>query len=494
MVDTRVLREAMNHPKTAPTAYTPPAAYAGTINPGAAKALAEECAAVQNAPEGTRNHTLNRAGFNLAQLVAGGELPGNLVVQELTAAARLAGLEDAEIKQTLSSALPAGAVQPRVIKPLADVNEWMNGWPATGTAPAPAPGTAGGEPVPDAGEEPASWAPQDLTAAINGTYKPLLPTIMPRTDGVFLLYPGKVHSLQGESESGKSMLMHAETARLLNAGQDVLIIDFEDTQTTAVNLQKQLGAKPENIAAHLHYISPECHPFGMTKELGAWESLLNNRYALVVIDGVTEAFAVFGVKSIDNDEVTKWGRAVPRVIARRTGAAVVVVDHVTKSADGRGRYAIGAQAKMSYLSGASYMVEVIAPLGVGLVGRLGLRVGKDRPGQVRPKAGAWSKTNRTQEIAVAVIDSTTPGHIDYTLEPQGEPMPPDDRDEETLTKVAELIEQAPKPPSLRTILDNVRGGRPRKIAAIALLAAEGYIRIQNGTNNSQTHHHLKKYP
>lgn len=78
--------------------------------------------------------------------------------------------------------------------------------------------------------------------------------------------------------------------------------------------------------------------------------MLARPYDLAVIDGVTEAFAVFGVSSVDNDEVTTWGRQVPRKIAQRTGAAVVVVDHVTK---GRGRFAIGAQAKMSYLTGAS---------------------------------------------------------------------------------------------------------------------------------------------
>lgn len=77
-------------------------------------ALNKETMLVATALEGTRNDTLNRAGFNLAQLVSGGQLPPAVAIAELTAAARAAGLEDMEIHQTLGSALPAGAALPRV--------------------------------------------------------------------------------------------------------------------------------------------------------------------------------------------------------------------------------------------------------------------------------------------------------------------------------------------------------------------------------------------
>lgn len=47
-----------------------------------------------------------------------------------------------------------------------------------------------------------SWAPVDLAAYLDGTYTPETPTMMPRSDGVCLLYPGRTHSFHGESESG----------------------------------------------------------------------------------------------------------------------------------------------------------------------------------------------------------------------------------------------------------------------------------------------------
>ncbi|MBT8159317.1 MULTISPECIES: AAA family ATPase [Arthrobacter] len=337
--------------------------------------------------------------------------------------------------------------------------------------------------------EATSWSPIDLTTVLNGTYKVQPPTYMQRTDGVALLYPGKVNGIHGESESGKSLLMHAVTAQELNAGRRALFIDFESDQATVVTRLLMLGATPEQISGNLHYIRPECSPYGLAAEHQAWEQLMQTRYSLAVIDGVTEAFSVYGVGSMDNDEVSAWGRKVPRQIAQRTGAAVVLIDHVTKSAEGRGRFAIGAQAKMSYLTGASYSVEVIAPIGVGMAGKLAIRIGKDRPGLVRPYGGEWRKSDRTQEIAVALIDSTDRKTIKYAL------MPPRDfPDTGTTDKLTQLsgdilqtIQDAPTPPSFRTIDTAVRGKQDAKRAAIQQLINTGQIETYPGPKNATLH-------
>lgn len=267
-------------------------------------------------------------------------------------------------------------------------------------------------------ENESTWEPIDLTDVTNGTFQALAPSVMLRTDDVAMLYRGMVHACVGESESGKSILFHAETAKALMQGFRVLFIDFESDRVTVVNRLMQLGAAPQQIVRNLHYVNPDTNPLHMdTVDNNAWLRLLSRKYYLAVLDGVTEAFSVFGVGTNDNDDVTRWGRAVPRRIAKETGAAVVVIDHVGKDREARGRFAIGAQSKMSYLTGASYMVEILEPLGVGMIGRLSIRIGKDRPGQVRPKSGPWRKGDRTQPTAVAVIDSTEPGRINYTLQP-----------------------------------------------------------------------------
>jgi hypothetical protein len=340
-----------------------------------------------------------------------------------------------------------------------------------------------------------SWAPIDLTSVLNGTYKVQPPTFMLRTDSAALLYPAKVHSVHGESESGKSMLMHAVAARELQAKRDVLFIDFESDQGTVGNRLLMLGAGADNIQNHLSYVRPDCNPFGLVEERESWHGMLSRRFSLAVIDGVTEAFTVFGVKSVDNDEVSAWGRMVPRQIAERTGAAVVVIDHVTKDSEGRGRFAIGAQAKMSYLTGASYSVEVIQPLGVGMAGKLAIRIGKDRPGLVRPHGGAWRKSDRTQEIAVAIIDSTDGKTIQYALVPPREAVesPQIVRHEDLMRKISEAITDSPAAPSFRTIDGLVSGKQEDKRAAIAELITTGHIVTSSGPRNATLHHTLKPY-
>lgn len=340
---------------------------------------------------------------------------------------------------------------------------------------------------------PPSWKPLDLTAYLNGTHKALQPSLMPRADGQSMLYAGMVHAFNGESESCKSMMGQYETVRQVSAGNRCLYIDFESDAASVISRLLMMGAGPDDISRNLDYIRPDVDPVAFADETAEWHQLLENRYSLAVIDGVTEAFAVFGVKSIDNDEVTAWGRKVPRQIASRTGAAVIVVDHVTKSAEGRGRFAIGAQAKMSYLTGAAYMVEIISPVGVGMVGKVAMRVGKDRPGQVRPVSGEWRKSDRTQETAVVTVDSTVPDQIRITVDPprkhtDGNGLPVD-----LMEAISRCIEDSPKPPSFRKINQMVSGKDETKREAISLLEADGFISIIPGARNAHEHHSLKPF-
>ncbi|MDN3226322.1 AAA family ATPase [Kocuria rhizophila] len=322
-----------------------------------------------------------------------------------------------------------------------------------------------------------SWGKIDLTDVLNGTWQVPEPTLMARTDGPCLLYPGLVHSFHGESESGKSFIAQAEAARQLQAGQRVLYLDFESDQGTVVNRILKMGTTPAQVLAGLDYRRPDAHPRAGEAERAEWQDMLSQEYALAVLDGVTEAFTLWGVDSMDTDSVTGWGRNVPRRIAASTGAAVVLIDHVTKSTEGRGRFAIGSQAKMNYLTGAAFTVEVIHPLGVGLSGMLSLRVGKDRPGQVRRHQGAWKAKDRTAEIARALVDSTAPERIRYEL------LPPADttasasvtfRPTTLMEKLSEAFEDA-STMTMREYRSAVSGKNEGKDAAAKVLEAEGYL-------------------
>lgn len=87
----------------------------------AATALNAECHTVTTAPEGQRNHTLNKAAFSLGQLVAAGHLDHADTWNALATAGRTAGLTDTEIRATLASGLGAGQDHPRIVPEQPDI-------------------------------------------------------------------------------------------------------------------------------------------------------------------------------------------------------------------------------------------------------------------------------------------------------------------------------------------------------------------------------------
>jgi hypothetical protein len=95
------------------TPAPPPRPFTGNLGEYAWKALEAETRLVAQAPDGTRNDTLNRAAFSLGQLVAGGELDTGTVESELLAAALSAGLPEGKSRATIKSGMKGGAGSPR---------------------------------------------------------------------------------------------------------------------------------------------------------------------------------------------------------------------------------------------------------------------------------------------------------------------------------------------------------------------------------------------
>jgi hypothetical protein len=101
-------------PPAAQRTTLPPAPGPGGRRGGYGRvALARERAAVATAPPGRRNATLNRAAFNLGQLVAAGLLDAEEVRAGLLAAALEAGNPEAKARATIESGLRGGAAKPR---------------------------------------------------------------------------------------------------------------------------------------------------------------------------------------------------------------------------------------------------------------------------------------------------------------------------------------------------------------------------------------------
>jgi Bifunctional DNA primase/polymerase, N-terminal len=107
------LRRLLAPPATQRTTLPPAPTPAGRRGGYGRAALAREQAAVAAAPIGRRNATLNRAAFNLGQLVAARLLDADQVRAVLLTAALEAGNPEAKARATIKSGLAGGAAKPR---------------------------------------------------------------------------------------------------------------------------------------------------------------------------------------------------------------------------------------------------------------------------------------------------------------------------------------------------------------------------------------------
>lgn len=108
------LLERVRPPERPAPKWTEPVRMDRALSAWAAKALDDEAHQVRAAASGNRNHRLNRAAFNLGQIVGAGLLDADTVTDHLHHAALGAGLGAREATLTIHSGLQAGMTRPRM--------------------------------------------------------------------------------------------------------------------------------------------------------------------------------------------------------------------------------------------------------------------------------------------------------------------------------------------------------------------------------------------
>jgi hypothetical protein len=259
----------------------------------------------------------------------------------------------------------------------------------------------------DENEEPttSSWLPDFINA--DNIFDEPEPSILRRADGHHIFYAGKINALFGESESGKTWIALEAVRQELEKNNTVFYLDFEDSVRGIYNRLNTLGADLKHFKTFL-YSNPS-EPLTQ----GAREALLTRidefKPSLIVVDGVNAAMNVMGLDLEKNKDATSFSQEVLRPM-RLHNAAIITIDHVTKSKDNRGNYAIGAQAKRADIDGCAVAVEVEIAFGRGIDGALALKVTKDRPGFVR------AICQEGKNLGVANIKALELGGIKITLE------------------------------------------------------------------------------
>ena len=250
-----------------------------------------------------------------------------------------------------------------------------------------------------------SWIPDFINS--DSIFDEPEPCILRRADGHHIFYAGKINALFGESESGKTWIALEAVRQELDKGNFVFYLDFEDSVRGIYNRLKTLEADLSHFKTFLY-----SNPSEPLTE-GSREALLTKieeyKPTLIVLDGVNAAMNVMGLDLEKNKDATSFSQEVLRPL-RLHNAGILTIDHVTKSKDNRGNYAIGAQAKRADIDGCAVAVDVEIAFGRGIDGALALKVTKDRPGFVR------AICQEGKNLGVANIKAQVNGTIKISIE------------------------------------------------------------------------------
>jgi len=327
-----------------------------------------------------------------------------------------------------------------------------------------------------------SWLRVDLGPTLRGEVEPVLPTLLCRDDGPGLFYPGRVNELHADSGIGKTWAALEAAKQELKAGRTVGWIDYEEPDaTTAVSRLRALGCTDDEIAAGLHYHSPKDPTSLLALDLLVAE-ITDAGVGLVVIDSLGEAFGLDSVNEDRDNEVGPWLRRVARTLAD-TGAAVVLIDHSTKSNDNP-LHPSGSKRKRAAITGASYMVEAVQPLTRAEGGRLRLTCAKDRHGHYR-------RGEVAAEIALTVYPDD--GMTVHIYPPDPDANEPDARLGVVARAAVRAVKDADTPPSTRVLVElmKVKAARNLKLAAIEHAANKGAIRPEPAPRNATLYHYVR---
>lgn len=329
--------------------------------------------------------------------------------------------------------------------------------------------------------ERSSWYPKPLD--LTGETEEPEPEFLARNDGHRLFYRGKINALLGESESGKTWVALHAVAQSLHLQEKVIYLDFEDSGKGILSRLRALGLEDRHFE-NFTYANPDQN-LTLDERIDLIDALMEIVPELIVVDGVNAAMTLLNLELTSNRDATFFSQQLLKPLAL-SGACVITIDHVTKSKESRGNYAIGAQAKRADINGAAIMCEVVLPFGRGMSGELTLKVTKDRPGHVR------ANSKEAKFAGTVQLKSSATGSVEMTiLAPNGERNRL--RPTHLMEAVSKVLEAAQGALSKNAIEKDVKGKAEWVRVACQVLIDEKYIGIENGARNSLNLKLLRPY-
>jgi AAA domain len=339
----------------------------------------------------------------------------------------------------------------------------------------------GAEPPPRTAPEPPllthSWMPVDLS--VFATSAPAPPAI----GG--LVYPGRRHVFSGEPETLKTWAALCLVVEQLHSDQVVIWVDFEMGARELLARLRALGVADKELERFV-YLAPS-EPMTDARVRADVEALLDDRRpSLAIFDAFTGALELHGLDPDKGVQVERFYRTIVQPF-QDGGAAAVLLDHVTKNKDARGKYSIASERK---LGGADVHLgfESVVPFGRGAKGLAKIATHKDRPGHLpRPKAAELELASDPETGAVTWqfrLGEAGPATGELAFRPTV-----------LMERVSRYVEARVEEelPSRNKVEENVAGKRDYVRQAMDLLLADGYLQEVEGARSARLLRSVKPF-
>lgn len=319
-----------------------------------------------------------------------------------------------------------------------------------------------------AGTPTGSWQPLNL-ADPQYAIPPDPPTILG------LIYRGRRHIISGPPESAKTLIAYILLLQALRDHHTVAIIDFEMGPVACRRLLHELGATTTELA-HIYYVNPTDPPPDQLQHL------IQHGTTLVLIDAAIGAYDASGLDDNARKDAETFARTWIRPLWDK-GATTLLIDHVTKNTDTRGKFTIGSERKLGQAD-VHLGCETIKALTRGGHGLVKVTVHKDRPGYLKRPTHTVIELNSDPDSHMITWNQQDVD--DHTDTPDGF------RPTRLMEKISRHLEDRPEPLTRNEIETDVSGKREYLRSALDHLVSEGYLLEQRGPRNARIY--LSQHP
>ena len=319
-------------------------------------------------------------------------------------------------------------------------------------------------------EQPAGW--QRLNLA-DPTYA--IPPEPPAVAG--LLYHGKRHVISGPPESAKTLIAYRLLLQALRDQHPVAIVDLEMGPVAARRLLHDLGATPDELA-DLYYVEPTAPPTPSDIQ-----AIIDHGSRFVMLDAAAGAYHASGLDDNARKDVEQFASVWIRPLWQ-AGIATLVVDHVTKDKETRGKFTIGSERKLGQAD-VHLSCEALKTLSRGGTGIVKIHVHKDRPAYLqRPVAALVDLASHpdTHAVTWTLREPTTADTTDGGFKPT-----------RLMQAVSRWLEKHPGRHPFADIEEHVKGKAQYKRDAINQLVQEGYAVESAGPRGARLIELVKPY-